>query len=132
MTGPTAIANSGDDDGVVDFVAIVQPNRGGECKSGDNVWSHRFALTELGGGGFFETNDAAASGQKIRIDDYVVVPALSCDGSMTTIGVYCHEFGHAFGLPDLYDTDESNGKSAGVGWWDLMGSGSMGGDGKSL
>lgn len=50
---------------------------------------------------------------------------------MTAIGVFAHEFGHAFGLPDLYDTDDKNGDSEGVGGWDLMGSGSWGGDGKN-
>jgi M6 family metalloprotease-like protein len=39
-----------------------------------------------------------------------------------TIGIMCHELGHLmFGLPDLYDTDNS---SEGVGEWCLMGSGS--------
>ena len=46
---------------------------------------------------------------------------LNCNNfSLIDIGVFCHEFGHAFGLPDLYDTD---GGSAGVGHWCLMGSG---------
>jgi hypothetical protein len=36
------------------------------------------------------------------------------------VSLCLHEFGHAFGLPDLYDTD---GGSAGVGEWCLMGSG---------
>ena len=37
------------------------------------------------------------------------------------MGVFAHEFGHALGLPDLYDT---TGVSEGVGEWSLMGSGS--------
>ena len=57
----------------------------------------------------------------IRIDDYTIMPAVACDGSgMIEIGVFCHEFGHALGLPDYYDTEKSGsgclyGKSAGVG-----------------
>jgi immune inhibitor A len=47
---------------------------------------------------------------------------------MIEIGVFCHEYGHTFGLPDLYDLD---GSSNGVGGWCLMGSGSYGG-GSSL
>lgn len=123
--GADNIPNSGDDDGFVDFVAIVQPLVGGECGTDDHsIWSHRYSLTALTGSDF-ETNDVGKSGQKIHIDDYVIMPALSCDASkMIQIGVFAHEFGHAFGLPDLYDTSN---QSEGVGSWDLMGSGSWGG-----
>jgi hypothetical protein len=43
---------------------------------------------------------------------------------MVNIGLFCHEFGHILGLPDLYDIDESNGASEGIGVWGLMGGGS--------
>src|SRR4051794_16210008 len=56
------------------------------------------------------------------------MPALDCDGSsMIEIGVFAHEFGHAFGLPDLYDTARTP-RAQGVGNWDLMSAGSWGGD----
>ena len=41
-----------------------------------------------------------------------------------TIGVYCHELCHGFGLPDLYDID---GSSKGIGRWGLMSGGSWNG-----
>ncbi len=127
--GPDGVPNSGDDDGFVDFVAFVHPETGGECGGNNNIWSHRFAISGWGGSAF-QTNDARAGGGFISVDDYVIMPAISCDGStMIEIGVFCHEFGHAFGLPDLYDTDSSNGDSAGLGNWCLMASGSYGGDG---
>ncbi|MBI2119454.1 MAG: M6 family metalloprotease domain-containing protein [Elusimicrobia bacterium] len=44
-----------------------------------------------------------------------------------TIGIICHELSHDLGLPDLYDTDSSNGSSAGIGDWDIMASGSWNG-----
>jgi M6 family metalloprotease-like protein len=113
----------------------VHPGRGGECGSqggsiNNNIWSHRFSLSDLTGRDF-ETKELTKDGRKIRVDDYVVVPALACDGrSMIEIGVFAHEFGHAFGLPDLYDTKKP-ARTQGVGNWDLMGAGSWGGDDKS-
>ena len=121
--GPDGVPNSGDDDGYVDFVAFVHPEIGGECGN-SNIWSHRWVYRGWWGT-VYTTNDSAAGGGNIKVDDYVIQPALGCGGGMIEIGVFCHEFGHAFGLPDLYDTD---GTSAGLGSWALMASGSWGGD----
>jgi M6 family metalloprotease-like protein len=121
--GPDGIPNSGDDDGYVDFIAIVQPEVGAECTGNSNIWSHSWSLSAwpILGYGPYTTNDVCASGGFIKVDDYTIQPALACGGaSMIQIGVFCHEFGHAFGLPDLYDTD---GGSSGIGHWGLMGSG---------
>ncbi|MDH3216795.1 MAG: M6 family metalloprotease domain-containing protein [Candidatus Krumholzibacteria bacterium] len=118
--GPDGVANSGDDDGYVDFVAFVHPEKGGECAT-DNLWSHRWVVNawpEFPSS--WQTNDSRAGGGYIQIKDYVIQPALSCSGSMIEIGVFAHEFGHAFGLPDLYDTD---GGGQGIGHHGLMGSG---------
>lgn len=123
--GPDGIPNSGDDDGFVDFIGIVHPEIGGECSGTplDNIWSHRWRLSGWGAG-TYTTNDSRSGGGSIRIEDYTIMPALSCAGTMIEIGVFCHEFGHAFGLPDLYDTDSSvQGNSEGIGWWGLMGAG---------
>jgi M6 family metalloprotease-like protein len=131
--GPDGKPNSGDDDGFVDFVAFVHPEIGGECggATNRNIWSHRWNYSSWNGTEF-GTADTAISGAKIKIDDYVIMPGLNCDGqTMVHIGVFSHEFGHAFGLPDLYDTDPQNGASQGIGQWCLMASGSWGGDGQS-
>jgi M6 family metalloprotease-like protein len=127
--GPDGQPNSGDDDGYVDFVAFVHPEPGGECNDGNKaIWSHRFSLSNLTGTDL-ETGRTGVSGDRIRIDDYVIMPAFACAGNtMIQIGVFAHEFGHAFGLPDLYDT---SGKGSGLGTWCLMASGSWGGDGNS-
>jgi hypothetical protein len=49
----------------------------------------------------------------------------ACDRSAPMpIGTVAHETGHAFGLPDLYDTDLSSPQvTQGIGEWGLMGSG---------
>lgn len=126
--GPDGIPNSGDDDGFVDFVAFVHPEVGGECSGNDNIWSHRSNVSGWTGGPY-ETKSVGRNGRKILVDDYVIMPAKACDGTtMIQIGVFAHEFGHAFGLPDLYDTQNFNGRSEGIGTWGLMGAGSWGGD----
>ncbi len=129
--GPDGVPNSGDDDGYVDFVAFVQPQIGGECGQNPNIWSHRSNLADWGATEY-TTKSAKSGGGFIKINDYVIMPSLACNGTtMIQIGVFCHEFGHAFGLPDLYDTDTDNGESEGVGNWCLMAAGSWGGDGKT-
>ena len=127
--GPDGIPNSGDDDGFVDVLAVIHPTRGGECGgsgSADRIWSHRWSLSSAV---FtpFETNTPSSSGGFIKVDDYTIQPSISCSGGvLSQIGVFTHELGHAFGLPDLYDTDTGNGRHAGAGIWDLMASGSWG------
>jgi M6 family metalloprotease-like protein len=119
--GPDGLPDSGDDDGFVDAVAFVHPEQGAECGVNGNIWSHRFALSGWPGNVPWTTNDARTGGGFIRVDDYVIMPAFNCGGLTTIdIGVFCHEFGHAFGLPDLYDT---NGGSQAVGHWCLMAAG---------
>jgi M6 family metalloprotease-like protein len=130
--GPDGVPNSGDDDGYVDFVAFVHPGKGGECTpaSGtinNNIWSHRWSLSDLIGHTFV-TKNRGKTGKPIEVDDYVIMPAVDChETQMIQIGVFAHEFGHAFGLPDLYDTKKPAAWQ-GVGNWDLMGSGSWGGN----
>ena len=131
--GPDGLADSGDDDGYVDALAVIQPTAGAECggeDKEDRIWSHRWALSARGS--VFTTTVPAAGGGFIRIDDYFVQPVLDCsEESLNPIGVISHELGHAFGLPDLYDTNKSDGKHAGAGNWDLMSSGSFGCDNRS-
>ncbi len=127
--GPDGLPNSGDDDGYVDVLAVIHPTRGGECGgsgSTDRIWSHRWSLSSAVFSEF-ETNTPSANGGVIRVDDYTIQPAVACSGGdLAQIGVFTHELGHAFGLPDLYDTEGFNGTHSGVGTWDLMGSGSWG------
>ncbi|WP_376745694.1 immune inhibitor A domain-containing protein [Sinorhizobium psoraleae] len=89
--GPDGMPNSGDDDGFVDFVAFVHPSLGGECAMPDNssIWSHRWRISNWAGNNSFETNDSSVLGPRIRVDDYVIMPALACDKTtMIPIGVF--------------------------------------------
>lgn len=132
--GPDGIPNSGDDDGYVDVLAVIHPTRGAECGGSgkdDRIWSHRWSLKSAAGAAF-STESPAAAGGAIRIDDYLIEPVYACSGSaLNEIGVFTHELGHAFGLPDLYDTYAEDGRHNGAGNWDLMATGSWGCDGRS-
>ena len=138
--GEDGTPNSGDDDGVVDFVTFLQPEVGGECQSNSpkptGVWSHRYVIRGWASGlihpnidpsGRYVTRTpwAGHPGQFIKVDDYTIQSAkgglTSClDDKIMGIGTVAHETGHAFGLPDLYDT---SGSTQGIGGWGLMGSG---------
>ena len=114
-----------DGDCYVDVVMIVHQGRGQE-ESGKatDIWSNRWDLNSAyyygsSNGGEYTTHTACSTGGYIRVNDYTLEPE-QLGGNMSTIGVYAHEYGHALGLPDLYDTD---GSSNGVGDWSLMASG---------
>lgn len=130
--GPDGVPNSGDDDGFVDVTAFMFPAAGRECNNGalsPGIWAHRYT-TNGWGGPYISTADPSAEGGTIRIGDYIIQGGHDCDGaSLQQIGVVAHEMGHAFGIPDLYDTDDCSStcddgaEGEGVGHWDLMGSG---------
>lgn len=112
-------------DGDVDGILAVHAGPGAESGSQTQfIWSHRWVLN----GG--STGSVIYDG--VFINDYMINPETR--GTIASprtvgIGVFCHEFGHNLGLPDLYDTDNTNGDSEGIGEWGLMGSaGWLGGE----
>lgn len=110
-----------DGDGNLDGIIFVHAGPGAEEGSITNlyIWSHRSRLSP---DGYDVTYDGT------HIDDYMFNPERrNSNTRMVGIGIFCHEFGHGLGLPDLYDTDDSNGDSEGIGWWGLMGSGNWAG-----
>jgi immune inhibitor A len=94
-----------DGNGFVDVLLVIHSGTGAEF-SGDNddIWSHKWAISPRSKDGVFISSYTAQP-------EYWTVP-----GDMT-IGVYSHELCHGFGLPDLYDTDQS---SFGIGKWCVM------------
>ncbi|MBD3285240.1 M6 family metalloprotease domain-containing protein, partial [candidate division WOR-3 bacterium] len=123
-----------DDDGYVDLFTVVHSGFGREeTGSGSDIHSHHWHLSSASSVGEYVTDDPwpGHPGQFIKIDEYSIDPErsnVSNNGSMITIGVFCHEWGHALGLPDLYDIDYSG---SGIGRWGIMAAGSWGGDGAS-
>jgi immune inhibitor A len=102
-----------DGDGKVDVVMIVHQGTGEESTVGtaSDIWSHRWSLSS--------TVVGSVSVDGVTVDDYIVQPERG-DNTIRGIGVFAHEFGHALGLSDLYDTD---GSSEGIGYWGLMAAG---------
>ncbi|RMD92774.1 MAG: M6 family metalloprotease domain-containing protein [Calditrichaeota bacterium] len=95
-------------DGMVDALFFVHAGPSAEeiyisnyAASFDYIWSHSWNIPPLKLDG-------------VTLRKYTMEPANG------TIGVFCHEFGHTFGLPDLYDPDNS---SEGIGEWGLMSAG---------
>jgi M6 family metalloprotease-like protein len=125
--GPDGLPNSGDDDGYVDALAVIHPTAGAECPGSwpNRIWSHKWTLTDASTNRQpYTTSTVSASGGYIRVDDYFVQGAVRCSSSaLNDIGVFTHELGHAFGLPDLYDTRLIH---EGAGQWDLMAGGTYG------
>jgi M6 family metalloprotease-like protein len=89
-------------DSVLDSLVIVHAGGPDEDGGGntDEIWSHYFVV------------DMVLDG--ILVEDYLMISEDS------PVGILSHEFGHFLGLPDLYDTDVSDGVSHGVGYYGLM------------
>jgi M6 family metalloprotease-like protein len=130
--GPDDVPNSGDDDGYVDMVAFLHPLADGVCRRdalGGPV-ATGFRLEYLGSfnGQPFTTRVTGFNGQLLKVDDFILSAGLHCNGTaISTMNINVHEMGHALGLPDLYDLDQS---SFGVGVWDVMGYGLYAAEGR--
>ena len=102
-----------------DAVVVVHSGPGQESTGNeDDIWSVHWPSISI------STNDNGHVITKIsQVPEYQTV-----SGQNNPLGVWCHEFGHEIGLPDLYDTD---GSSAGIGDWGVMAAGSWGNNGET-
>jgi M6 family metalloprotease-like protein len=103
-------------DGWVDALFVVHAGLGAE-QTGNccHIWSHK------------STINPPICKDGVCMQTYAMEPETRTSG-LVDMGVFCHEFGHVLGLPDLYDTDNS---SEGLGDWSLMAGGSWNGNGAS-
>jgi immune inhibitor A len=102
-----------DGNGYVDGIFVVHSGTGYEESGSDcEIHSHQWSISPTFKDGVF-------------VSTYSIEPEESAGNqSLSPIGVFCHEYGHVLGIPDLYDTDYS---SRGAGRWALMASGSYNG-----
>lgn len=99
-------------DGLVDNISVIVAGHN-EAEGGpsDAIWPHYSVISSAN----------TYSGK--RLAGYLVISEYrgSRGNIQAGIGTYCHEFGHALGLVDLYDTAE--GENYTIGTWDVMCSG---------
>ncbi|MEW5922475.1 MAG: M6 family metalloprotease domain-containing protein [Candidatus Zixiibacteriota bacterium] len=104
-------------DGEIDGLLIIHAGPGME-RTGDlsDMQSHKWDL-----GIYYQYLDG------ILIDNYTIQPeeyvVSTVSSIISPIGIFCHEFGHVIGLPDLYDVDYDPSSSSGIGNWSLMATG---------
>ncbi|MCP4568350.1 MAG: M6 family metalloprotease domain-containing protein, partial [FCB group bacterium] len=100
-------------DGFVDGLFVVHAGTGYEDSGNDcEIHSHAWGIN-------YRYRDG------VVISGFSIEPEEEHMGGLIPIGVFCHEFGHMLGLPDLYDTDYS---SSGIGRWGVMAGGSWNGN----
>ena len=96
-----------------DYYVFVHSGNGEETSGvKDDVWS----VTYLGGVYANPCLDVQQNCNQKTLTRFNITPELEAGGAVP-LGVYCHEFGHQLGLPDMYDT--TTGKSR-MGSWELM------------
>ena len=114
-----------DGDGEVEQVFVLYASYG-QATGGPTgtIWPNAWTLDEAtanndGNGGF--------SLDGVFINQYACSNELYQSSGSTPmgLGVFCHEFSHCMGLPDMYDTNYSNTPT--MGDWDLLASGSYNG-----
>jgi M6 family metalloprotease-like protein len=72
----------------------------------------------------YNAGEGVRFSEDMSINSYAVFGSNLADGHLITIGVICHELGHAvYNFVDLYDRDSSDGYGGGLGYWSLMNSG---------
>lgn len=103
-------------DGKVDMIFLIYAGLGQNYTNsyGDKntIWpNERSSSHNVAGVSFAGCSSACELRPTAAVDG--VITATRPDG----IGVFCHEFSHALGLPDFYDT---NYKAFGMDYWDVM------------
>ena len=126
-------AYDNDGDGKVDnvFVFFSGPNES-EGAEESRIWPHMWYVQS--GAGITYSRDG------VLVDNYACTSELRLDSNLTTfttlatIGTFCHEYTHTFGIPDLYDTDSEDSGGYSEAMWnyiDLMDAGNHNDDGKT-
>lgn len=114
-----------DDDGYVDMIFMYYAGYGeADYSDSKTIWPHQWYI-ESGAGVSVELDG-------VKLDSYACTNEKNPNDSMCGIGTACHEFGHAMGLPDFYDTDyRTNSEASALLDYSLMCSGSYNNNGRT-
>ncbi len=131
-----------DGDGEVDFVFVFYAGYGqADYGDSDCVWPHMWWLDDRQQGGYSD-NSITLDGKKINM--YACTNELTLIGSkynestgsytggrvsMAGQSTFCHEFSHVCGLPDFYDSRDTQNPYLTLGSWDIMDMGPYNNDG---
>jgi len=101
------------------YIIYAGHDQSAGCKT--CIWAHAQLSFNYSFGGYLFKRYAASSELE------------GASGStLSTIGTFCHEYGHVLGARDFYDTNyEIWGEYDGTGFWDLQASGSYNDGGKT-
>ena len=109
----------GNGDGVVDGIFVIYAGQRPDAKNPNRIYPHEWNITPI-----------VKNGK--TISNYTLIPEYRSKPGDSTIGVFCHEFGHMIGGIDLYDLDGlvsqsfDGKKSYGIGKWSVMAYGTYG------
>ena len=109
-----------DGDGKIDLVFIVYAGHN-EAEGGpeNSVWPHQWDIYP--GQNITQNTQPEYDGKKLVTYACSSELMLNYGTMMSNIGTFCHEFGHAIGLPDWYDT--LGGAGFGLSYASIMNSG---------
>ena len=117
-----------DGNGDVDLVFMYYAGNGeADSDDEDSIWPHQW---DIRAGGISLMLDGKQIGPYACSNENIGYGQLS--GKMNGIGTACHEFGHAMGLPDFYDTDYTdNGEASAMMSFSTMDSGCYNNEGRT-
>lgn len=112
-----------DGDGTADQVFVLYAGLG-EAAGGDKntIWPHESSMSYQGGALTYPTGKVNTYACSCELQRYLTADGYDTTDHAAGIGTICHEFSHCLGFPDFYDTNGQ--KLYGMGFWDLMATGS--------
>lgn len=92
--------------GELPLISFFYAGQGQATGGGDDtIWPHEFSLKSYR---YWYPTYSVKAGD-YYVNSYFVGNELNSKGALMGMGVFCHEFTHALGFPDVYSTDENDG-----------------------